>query len=287
MITSVQLDGLTLIARGGQADIYDFGDGKILRVGRRPQDLERIRYEYTVYLALNETKIHVPKVYGLVEAAGMPAIVMERLNGPSMMDQIKANPLSAKVKARQLAGIHLEIGRINAPEQITDVKSRAEFCISKSEFVSESEKRRILEVLKKLPEGINLCHGDFHPGNLMVQQGTNYVIDWSAAWSGDFHSDVAHSFILMRVVPKVPDMSPLMHFLQKRIGRAIANTYLIAIENEVDIDHKTLSRWMLVNAAERTYFGVQSERQDLLAFIGKYLKVLKNGGEETNLYQEI
>ena len=83
-----------------------------------------------------------------------------------------------------------------------------------------------------------------------------------------FQSDVAHSFILMRVVPKVPGMSPMMHFLQKRIGRAIANTYLKAIENRMAIDHKILSRWMLVNAAERTYFGVQSEREDLLAFIG-------------------
>ena len=81
MTTTVQLDGLKLIAQGGQADIYDFGDGKVLRVGRRPQDLERIRYEYAVYSSLNEADVHIPKVYGLVEAAGMPAIIMERLNG--------------------------------------------------------------------------------------------------------------------------------------------------------------------------------------------------------------
>jgi hypothetical protein len=119
----------------------------------------------------------------------------------------------------------------------------------------------------------------------MVQNGKNYVIDWSAASRGDFHADIAHSYILMRVVPKVPHMNSIMHFLQKRIGRAIARTYLSNIGRQRGIDYMTLSRWMLINAAERTYHGMPSEREDLLAFIKRYLDVLKHGGEEGILYQ--
>ena len=283
--SNVQLDGLCLIARGGQADIYDFGGNRVLRVGRRPQDLERIRYEFTVYTFLAGTDISFPKAFDLVEVGGLPAIIMEPLNGPSMMDLIRANPLSAKAKAGQLAELHFKIGKTSASEQITDVKAKAMFCIGKSESLSEPDKESILAVLNTLPNGTNLCHGDFHPGNIMVQENRNYIIDWSAASRGDFHADIAHSYILMRVVPKVPHMNPIMHRLQKRIGRSIASTYLSNMDRQRKIDYQTLSGWMLINAAERTYHGMTSEKKDLLAFIKKYLDALKRGENEELLYQ--
>jgi predicted Ser/Thr protein kinase len=185
MTTSIQLEGLHRIAHGGQADIYDFGEGKVLRVGRRPQDIERIRYEYAVYSCLAGTDSIIPIAYELTEAGGLPAILMQRLDGPSMMDQIKANPMSAKTKARQLAELHLRIGKLHAPEQIVDVKAKAKFCIDRSEALHESAKESILDILKKLPDGTNLCHGDFHPGNIIVQKEHSYIIDWSAASRGD------------------------------------------------------------------------------------------------------
>jgi len=285
MNSNIRLEGLNLIARGGQADIYEFAEGKVLRVGRRPQDNERIRYEYTVYLSLAGKDVIVPKAFDLVEAGGLSAFIMERLTGPSMMDLIKANPLSARTKARQLAELHLRIGNIEAPEQVTDVKAKARFCIGKSDALSEAEKEKIMTLLKILPEGSSLCHGDFHPGNIMVQDGKNYIIDWSAASRGDFHADIAHSYILMRVVPKVPHMSSIMHFFQKRIGRAIASTYLSNVARQRRIDYRNLSRWMLINAAERTYHGMRSEKEDLLVFIKRYLNVLDHGGKEGALYQ--
>jgi hypothetical protein len=91
----------------------------------------------------------------------------------------------------------------------------------------------------------------------------------------------------MRIVPKVPHMNSMMHFVQKRIGRAIASTYLSTVGSRVGIDYSILSRWILVNAAERTYHGMLSEKEDLLKFIRKYLYALKHGGEEKLLYQQI
>ena len=83
---------LHLIARGGQADIYDYGNGKVIRVPRRPQDYDRIRYEYSVYLSLPGSDVAAPAVYGLVEVDNAPSIVMQRIVGISMMDQIKNRP---------------------------------------------------------------------------------------------------------------------------------------------------------------------------------------------------
>ncbi len=267
MNTSVSLEGLRLLARGGQSDIYEYGEGRVLRVARRPQDHDRIRYEFSVYQYLRDLNAAVPEAYELLQVDGAPAISMERISGPTLLDQIRHNPLGARGGARRLARLQVELLRVAAGPPILDAKSKARFCIKSSVLLSESQKNAIFSVLEELPDGGNLCHGDFHPGNLICVNKTYYIIDWSAASAGDFHSDVAHTYLLLRNVPQVPGQGALVHAVQKRIGNAIAATYLQEITRELPIDMGTFSRWLLVKAAERTYYGLPSEKGRLTRFI--------------------
>ncbi len=61
MMRDVSTEGLALLARGGQAEIYDCGGGKVLRVAKRPQDFDAIRNEYDVYSFLAQTSLPVPR----------------------------------------------------------------------------------------------------------------------------------------------------------------------------------------------------------------------------------
>ena len=287
MSDPIDLDRLPLMARGGQADIYDCGDGKVLRLARRPQDFERIRYEYEVYSCLGAAGLPVPRVYELLEVRGAPAILMERVDGGSLMAQIRGNPLRARAVARELAKLHLQILGHEAPSRLTPTKAKAGFCIRGSTRLSEGSKERLLSLLDELPEGTSICHGDFHPGNVLCQRGKSYVIDWSAASRGDFHADVAHSFLLMRVVPKVPGTSTMMHLLQRTIGRAIASTYLSSVRKDRPLNGRQLSKWVLLNAAERTYHGLASEQETLGRFIDKGLALLADNPDQEHLHELI
>ena len=191
---------LPLIARGGQADIYDFGNGKVIRVPRRPQDYDRIRYEYKVYQSLAGSNVAAPKVYELVEVNGAPSIIMERILGTSMMDQIKKQPQLIRRKAIDLANMHLGLLKVNAEVSMTNSKDQAKYCISKSRSLTEDTKQLLLDSLEHLPGGNFLCHGDFHPGNILHRDGKDYVIDWSGATKGDVVYDVAHTYIQLFLV---------------------------------------------------------------------------------------
>ena len=287
MTRNLSLDGLSLLARGGQAEIYDLGNGKVLRVAKRPRDFERIRYEYGVYASLADSPLSVPQAFELVTVGEAPAIVMEKVSGPSMMDLVTRNPLRATSLATELARLHVELSKVKATEGITLAKAKAEACIKRSEKIDDASKERILKMLHELPDGDTLCHGDFHPGNILYANGKSYLIDWVGASRGDFYSDIAHSYLLLRVVPRVPHMNRVMHFLQKRIGMTIAGRYLRAVLPESDADTARLSRWVLVNAAERTYFGLESEQDQLQRFIRKYFEVLDRSGSEDLLYRKI
>ncbi len=256
-----------LIARGGQSDIHEYGEGRVLRVARRPQDYDRIRYEFAVYAWLRGRGAAVPAAYELLDVDGAPAISMERVSGPTLMDQIRRNPLSARRGARELARLHLGLLRLEAAAPVIDARDKARHCIGSSSRLRADQKDRLLAILDGLPAGTSLCHGDFHPGNIIRSDRGDVVIDWSAASFGDFHGDVAHTWLLLRNVPRVPGVSRLLHAVQKRIGGAIAATYLRGIGRERPIDPGVFSRWLLVKAAERTYYGLPSEQARLLQII--------------------
>jgi len=250
MNNTVRLGELQLLARGGQSDIYAFGEGRVLRVARRPRDYDRI---------------------DLLEAEGAPSISMERISGRTLTERIARNPLAAKASARELARLHAGILAISATAPIVDSKGMSRFCVTSSTLLTDAQKAEVLGVLEHLPDGARLCHGDFHPGNIIRAQDGDFIIDWSAASRGDPHSDVAHTYLLLKNVPRVPGSGRLLHVIQKRIGAAIASTYLQSMCSEMAIDRALLSKWLLVKAAERTYYGLPSEKPRLLRFITECL----------------
>lgn len=42
-------------------------------------------------------------------------------------------------------------------------------------------------------DGDSLCHGDFHPGNILLSNGHTMVIDFMNVYHGDFLYDVART----------------------------------------------------------------------------------------------
>src|SRR4030065_570068 len=57
---------------------------------------------------------------------------------------------------------------------------------------------KALAELESMPDGDRLCHGDFHPGNILLSRPEPIVIDWIDASIGSPLADVARSSILAR-----------------------------------------------------------------------------------------
>jgi aminoglycoside phosphotransferase (APT) family kinase protein len=145
----------------------------------------------------------------------------------------------------------------------------------------------ILGILDHLPGGNTLCHGDFHPGNILHSNGRDYIIDWSGASRGDIAADVAHTYILLKVVPRVPGIGLFMHAIQKQLGNAMASIYLKSTMKSMSLNPAMFSKWVLIKAAERTYYGLPSEKQRLQTFIAKYVDALSQGRNEDHSYKWI
>jgi aminoglycoside phosphotransferase (APT) family kinase protein len=121
-----------------------------------------------------------------------------------------------------------------------------------------------LKKLDALPEGDRLCHGDFHPGNLLLGRDGPAVIDWTDATRGDPAADLARTRLLLRQ-GAVPEHMPALIRGLHAFGRgAFFRFYLRAYSRERPIDDDLVDRWEVVRVADRVMEGIGEEQSVLL-----------------------
>lgn len=77
------------------------------------------------------------------------------------------------------------------------MRKRLERQIKSVHKLDESKKKNILQKLDSITFDFRLCHGDFHPFNLILSKEEKVkVIDWVDASSGDIRADVFRTYLL-------------------------------------------------------------------------------------------
>src|SRR5689334_7670878 len=99
----------SLIASGRDSDIYDFGPGKVLRRARGGRSLER---EARLMEYVRARGYPVPEIHEL--RGGGSELVMERIDGPHLLDAVGGKPWKIRRMAGVLADLHARLHEIDA-----------------------------------------------------------------------------------------------------------------------------------------------------------------------------
>jgi aminoglycoside phosphotransferase (APT) family kinase protein len=95
-----------------------------------------------------------------------------------------------------------------------------------------------------MPEEVSICHLDFHPLNLMVDENEELsVIDWSGAALGDRHADIANTLVLLRAPPIAPPETWLERLMIRFGGPLLAWLYLRRYRQQLPVDEERLHYW--------------------------------------------
>lgn len=283
----IELSNLKLLAQGGQAEIYELDEDKVIRVLRNIEDEEYLKIEMSIMKSLKEKGKAVPKVYEYLKIDGRPSIIIEKLNGDTMLAEIRKKPLRLLRQAEKLAELHLEVADSAEGLGMISINDRAAYLIPKAEMLDHKLKKFVFETLAELPRGNDICHGDFHPGNIMITNKQYYVIDWYGATSGKKLSDIAHTYLILRNTPKIPGISNFQNFIIGCSGSIISSRYLSTCKKLYPFDWSEFSKWMIVRAAERVYYGMPSEKESLIKFIKECKKAQVSGIESSNWWKFI
>jgi aminoglycoside phosphotransferase (APT) family kinase protein len=177
-----------LLASGRDGDIFEFGPGLVLRRAKSGRVIEA---EARTIAYANEHGYPVPKIHDVLE--GGTEIVMERIEGPMMADEMLRQPWKMSRYCRELADLHDRLHVIPAPDWVPDLG------------------------------GDRLVHLDLHPLNVMMTASGPIVIDWPNAARGEPLLDVGISFLLL-TCPRVPG-SDLLNTALRQLRRGMGRTF--------------------------------------------------------------
>ncbi len=208
-----KLRGAALVGKGFRADVYAWGEGRVLKLfnSRAPRD--RAEREYRAARAVHAAGLPAPAAYELVEVEGRRGIVFERVEGPSLLRHVQAKPWTLFRAARQLAELHARIHRCVAPAELPSQHEWLARCLDEAADLSAADRHAARRRLDDLPGGTALCHGDFHPENVLLTGRGPVVIDWDTATRGHPLGDVACTSRLMRIAVLPPWAPRHMHLL--------------------------------------------------------------------------
>lgn len=100
--------------------------------------------------------------------------------------------------------------------------------------MDEKQKDNILNTLHSIKFEPRLCHGDFHPFNLILSGKNVNTIDWVDASSGDIRADVFRTYLL---------------YAQSRIE--LAEMYLQIYCRNTDLTRDEIFQWAPIMIAAR------------------------------------
>jgi uncharacterized protein (TIGR02172 family) len=186
-----------LIGRGREAEIYAWGEDQVLKLFYPSVSRIRVEVEATAARVAEEAGVGTPAVGETIEVDGRYGVVFERVDGPSMLAHLTTHPWQLPRLARQLAELHAAIHACKAPN-LASLKDEIRGWIEGAD-ADAGLKEAVLRRVEPLPDGDSLCHGDFHPDNVIMSLRGPMVIDWSAGRRGHPLADVARTWLISRL----------------------------------------------------------------------------------------
>ncbi|MCL2197822.1 MAG: phosphotransferase [Defluviitaleaceae bacterium] len=244
---------LEVIGKGATTTVYRDGNKAIkLYVNAPPNEAENEanRQRFAVNAGLP-----VPAVFGVRHINdNMVALDMEYIIGKPLMQQ-KMDADERKNAIETLVKLQCAIHRVEAigqPKQADRIAQK----IKNTPHIFATEKSRLLESLGRPATDCNsLCHGDFHPLNIIYDGDKHWIIDWVDATAGNPLADACRTYLLFK------------QFITRQAG-----IYLSAFCKEANVKSEDVLSWLPVLAAARLDENVDDNARLWL------LDIIKNNG---------
>lgn len=260
------------LAEGREAEVFLHGDGLVLKLWREPGYALRREREAAALGVLGSAGLPAPQVHEVVTVDGRPGLVVDRVPGVSLLDEVGANPLLFDRVARAMAEAHAAMHEVVAPAALPSLKDELRERIEAAEPLPPELRPSVLAVLDALPDGDRLCHGDLHPGNMLGSAAGSVVIDWGDASRGDPLGDVVRSAVLMRVGEPPPGSPRLIRLLARGGGSLLSARYVAHYRKQRDVDMADFARWRAVRSAARLAEPIPEEHPRLLKILRRDLR---------------
>ncbi len=251
------------LAAGRTAEVYAWGEDQVLKLYRPGFAPSEVEQEAWIGAAVAAAGVHVPAVGEVLTVTGRCGIVFGRVDGIPMLQQLLQRPWTYASLAQCLGHLHAHMHLVACP-QLPSRHSYLQRSIEHAAELSPALRQAVLARLSLLADGDSICHGDYHPDNVLMARSGPVVIDWMTAGHGNPDADVARTVLLLRM-GEPPAARAVQRSLLAFARRLFLNSYLHSYRCVRPCPQNAIDDWLPVIAAARLREGIVGERKRLLA----------------------
>lgn len=260
-----------VIAFGRTAELMSYGEQRVLKLFRSGLPANLAEEEFRISMAVYQSGLSVPQPFEMLERDGRTGIVYEKAAGMTMIAALARDPGIVEAEGQRMARLHAEIHRCQV-EGLPRQKAALAHKITEAKLLSEDETRRITAGIDLLEDEGFLCHGDYHPDNIILGE-KEWIIDWMTAMTGSPAADVARTLLLLRTGTLPEELPPPVQELFARLRENLTAAYLQEYMKLSGITYTEIENWLVPVAAARLVEWIpEPEKAQLVKLIRERLQ---------------
>jgi aminoglycoside phosphotransferase (APT) family kinase protein len=214
---------------------------------------------------LNKTTLSIPKYIRTIELNGKLSIVYERVHGRQLADILMETNDKSDIAAN-FARVHYKIHQCHI-ENLPTQNSMIHWQISRMRNILGKDIKRIEELINRLPSKNKLCHGDFHPLNILVDYEKYTVLDWNGCCSGNPLLDVVWTYLTINS----PSIEVIYGQIMANIIKDFSDQYLKYYCEYANVDKCQILEYLPLAAMRRLDDNISCET-DISKYENNWLK---------------
>ena len=238
-----------LLATGNVAEVFEWGH-RVLKLYKSPAAKPAAFREAAIHAAVEALGLPVPSVWSVERVDSRWGIIFDRVSEISFARRMRAAPDQIPHYLDRMAGLHIAIHE-RAAVHFASMKLRLASRIKETKHLDPARKKSLFKGLADMPDGDRLCHGDFHPLNILGDIDHPIIIDWPDACRGDPAADLCRSYVLLALHAK-----------------EFAAPYLYVYCRLADVSREAALVWLPYVAAAKLAEEVPGEISGLLQILG-------------------
>jgi len=233
-----------------------FDNGRTIKLFKDHYSVAQILNEALITARVEEdTDLSIPGLQEVTKINGRWAIVLDHIYGKSLQNLMDEHPDRMDEYMELFVNIQIEVLSKKVP-LLGRIKEKFKRKLTTTNLIENDVRYELLQRLEGMQNHTNLCHGDFNPSNIIIDDQNNWhVIDWAHATQGNASADAARTFLLFSMDGK----------------DELAKEYLEKISTKLGIDKHEIQRWIPIVAATQYTKGVPEEKD----FLEKWFNVVE------------
>lgn len=239
--------------------IYKDGD-RVIKVFNHHYKKSQVLNEALNLAKIEETDLNVPNLRAVYQENNHWVIELSFIKGKTLLRLMQEQPSKFNEYLRQFIELQIKVHHTKAPI-LSKMKDKLGYKIEDS-MLSATMRMFVRQSLDQKKSDLSLCHGDFFPGNIIIDESNQpFIIDWAHVSLGPKLADVANTFLDLWV----------------EFDRSVAEMYLNMFIDLTNESKDEILSWLPIVSAARSNRGIKSERDFLL-------KLVQQSMEESNGY---